>query len=78
MDADILPFLTGRAFDEEATKAMGQAFDVASRNLHDRGQPAIVREIIARRIIDVASRGERDPEELARRALMALGIETVR
>jgi hypothetical protein len=42
--------------------------------LHDRGQPQVVQEIIAKRIIDIAMTGERDPDELARRALQALGL----
>lgn len=74
MDADIVPFLKDHAFDENATKVMGEAFEKASRNLHDKGQPHIVREVIAKRIIEIATTGERDPDELARRALMALGV----
>jgi hypothetical protein len=60
--ASILPFLrnTGAAFDEHATEAMGEAFDAACRELHDKGQPQIVYEVIAKRIIDAAKRGERD------------------
>jgi hypothetical protein len=42
--------------------------------LHDKGQPDVVQEVIARRIIDFASTGEREPGELARRALRALGL----
>ena len=53
MSADILPFLKGRFFDADATRAMGEAFDHARRMLHDRGQPTIVQELIARRIIDI-------------------------
>jgi len=54
----ILPFVrkTGIAFDDRATKTMGEAFDAACRALHDAGQPPIVYEIIAKRIIDVAKR----------------------
>jgi hypothetical protein len=31
--------------------------------------------VIARRIIDIAATGERDPDQIARRALEALGVE---
>ena len=44
--ASILAFIKkadiGAVFDDHATKAMGQAFDDACKDLHDRGQPSIV------------------------------------
>jgi hypothetical protein len=70
-----LAFLKGRSFDPETTRIMGLAYDKATRGLHDRGQPMIVQEIIAKRIIDFATGGERNPDQLAKRALEALGIE---
>ena len=39
-------------FDDEATRIMGEAFDTACEGLQDTGQPALVREIIAKRIIE--------------------------
>jgi hypothetical protein len=39
---------------------MGEAFDDACKELHDTGQPPIVYEVIAKRIIDAAKNGERD------------------
>ena len=54
---------------------MGEAFDKARKLLHDRGQPAMVQEIIAKRIIDIARTGERDPEKMCKQALAAFGIE---
>jgi hypothetical protein len=71
----ILPFLNGAAFDPEHVEAMGRAFDKASRSLHDKGQPAIVQEIIARRIVEVAQTGERDPDKLSLLALKKLGMD---
>jgi hypothetical protein len=38
------------------------------------GGPDLVRQIIAKRIIEVARKGERDPDELRARALQALGF----
>jgi len=35
---------------------MGEAFDAACEELHDKGQPIIVYEVIAKRIIDAAKR----------------------
>jgi hypothetical protein len=49
----ILPFFKSEGFDPEATSAMGAAFDLARRELHDQGQPDLVREVIAKQIIKV-------------------------
>ena len=54
---------------------MGEAFDSACKELHDTGQPAIVYEVIAKRIIDGAKIGERDPVRLRNAALAALGFD---
>ena len=72
--ADIVPFLAGQSFDPAMIRIMGEAFDTARRGLHDQGQPAVVQEIIARRIIAIAATGVRDPEQLALQALESLGI----
>ena len=73
--ADILPFLKGRSFDAETTRIMGEAFDMTTRALHDSGQPPVVQELIARRIIGIAAKGVRDPVQLSQQALQALGID---
>jgi hypothetical protein len=70
----IIPFGRGQAFDEQTTKIVGDAFDKTLIELHDSGQPELVREIIARLILNEASRGERDPERLCALALVSLGI----
>jgi hypothetical protein len=61
-----------RSFDAESTALICQAFDKASRALNDRGQPDSVKEIIARRIIEIAARGERDPDRMSQGALTSL------
>jgi hypothetical protein len=78
--AHIIDFIrsTDGAFDAQATALLAQAFDKACAELHDRGQPIIVREIIARRIIEIAGRGERDPEQLCSAALTSLGLPASR
>ena len=48
------------------------ASDSACRELHDSGQPSIVYEVIARRIIDATGTGERDPVRLRNVGLAAL------
>jgi hypothetical protein len=60
-------------FDDHATKVMGEAFDAACKDLHDTGQPSIVYEVVATRIIEIAKSGERDPEKLRDWALTAFG-----
>jgi hypothetical protein len=70
----ILPFVRASVeFDEETTRLMGEAFDAARASLRDRGRPEIVYEIIARRIIQAAKKGERDPIRLRDAGLAALG-----
>jgi hypothetical protein len=60
-------------FDDHATKVMGEAFDAACKDLHDTGQPSVVYEVVATRIIEAAKSGERDPEKLRDWALTAFG-----
>jgi hypothetical protein len=65
------------SFDDAATSAMGEAFDQTCKSFRIIGCTATVREIIAMRIIDAATNGERDPARLCEQALMILGIEDV-
>jgi hypothetical protein len=68
--ATVLSFLLNRPdFDDEATRT----FDAACKGLQDGGQPDLVREIIAKRIIEAAKKGERDPVRLRDAGLAALG-----
>jgi hypothetical protein len=65
--------LTG-AMDREATAVMMEAFNKACQSLQDWGQPDVITDIVAQRIIEVAEMGERDPEQLCERALKSLGF----
>jgi hypothetical protein len=75
--ADILQFVrSNTSFDPETLAILGAAFDRATVNLHDTGQPAVVCEIMAGRIIAAAMTGERDPDRLcqiATRGIRAAG-----
>ena len=75
--ASILLFIrkAGTVFDDQATQIIGEAFDSACKELHDTGQPSIVYEIIAKRIIDAAKAGERGLVRLRNAGLMALGFD---
>jgi hypothetical protein len=65
----IRSFVTPGEFDPEALAAIVEAFDAACKALDDTGQPKIVLEVIAQRIIEAARRGERDPVRLVKAAL---------
>jgi hypothetical protein len=70
---NVLPFLAHNVFDADTTKALGEAYDAACAELGDGKQPELVKEVIAKRIIEAARRGERDPHRLCTKALDALG-----
>jgi hypothetical protein len=61
--------------DAETTRAMDDAFDQICQHLQDTGQPEIVREVIANKIIDAAKRGERDPGRLRDIVLGSFGLQ---
>jgi len=75
--ASILPFIRkdGAVFDDRVTQLMGEAFDNACKELHDTGQPAIVYEVIAKRITDAAKAGERDLVRLRNAGLGSLAVD---
>ena len=60
------------ALDPEELTAMNQAYDLACRTLQNIGQLEVDREIIARRILRAAERGERDADKLCERAIHGL------
>jgi hypothetical protein len=74
MTARVIPFFRDVSFDPDTTHIMGQAFDAACKELHDIGQSDLVKSVIAKRIIEVAKTGERDPNQLRDRALRAFGL----
>ena len=71
-------FVGHSIYDPEAVRAMSLAYEAALQQLHDRGQPAIVREVIARRIMELAALGERQPERLCATVLSELGVASRR
>jgi len=71
MMGTILTFLPRGVFDSGQTRVLGEAFDAVCAALHDTGQPDIVQEVIARRILAAARRGVKDPERLRDAALVA-------
>ena len=63
----------GSVFDDQATKAMGEAFDAAWKVLDETGQSSDIYEAVARCIIEIAKSGERDTQQLRNSALTAVG-----
>jgi hypothetical protein len=71
----ILKFIPPDAiFDPETAAMLGAVFDNTIAALRDKGQPDIVKEAIAKRILALAAKGERNPERLREAALFALGV----
>ena len=65
----IRTFLQPGAFEPEEIASMSEAFEAACKELGDAGQPEVMREILAQRIIAAAKLGERDPVRLRKAAL---------
>jgi hypothetical protein len=75
----IVPLLAQSAFDPETIETLVSVFETAWRKVEQSGSklasPAYKRaaqEIIAKRIIEMAQRGERDPHDLAEDAVSYL------
>jgi hypothetical protein len=64
-------------FDDEATLAMGIAFDQACSSLRHFARVDRVRELVAKRIIEAAKNGERDPIRLHSQAITGFSIDDV-
>ena len=60
---------------DEASRITGEPFDAACKALQDTRQHTLAREIIAKRIIEAAKKGERDPVRLRKAGLAALGYD---
>jgi hypothetical protein len=72
---EILRFIRpDTVFDAEATSALIAAYEQAIAHLHDSGQ--LVREVIAKKIIARAMKGERDPNRLCASVLASIGLPT--
>jgi hypothetical protein len=61
-----------KAFDSETIAVLAAAYAKASAGIENRGQPEIMRHVAARRIIALASKGERDPDRLCAAALVTV------
>jgi hypothetical protein len=74
--AQIVQFLRpAESFEPEILEALGKAYEMAIAALHDIGQPTVVREVLAKRIIRAAQKGEHDPGALCAIALAAFNSD---
>ena len=73
MEAAVIPLFGDRAFDDLATKNMGLAYYIACRSVHPTGKPPVIQEMLAKKILQAAQTGERDPDRLASMAIAMLG-----
>jgi hypothetical protein len=72
----MVALLSDAAFDSETTELLGAAFEAAWEKVNGAGsalakgpEAALTREALAKRIIELAKRGERDPDRLVENAL---------
>jgi hypothetical protein len=70
-----MPMRSFGGFDPEAIAEMTEALDAAFEELQDTGEPDVVRERIANRIIAAAKLGERDPARLLEAALQITSMK---
>jgi hypothetical protein len=71
----IIQFIRGPVFDAADIKVMSAAYNKAIEHIYSFGRPnAIVKWIMATRIISLTKDGERDPKRLREKALAACGF----
>jgi hypothetical protein len=64
--------IEGAAFEPEIVALLIQAYDAAVKRV-GKGQPPLVLETLAKRIIEIAGNGERDPQKMIEYAIR--GVE---
>ena len=62
--SSVLRFIPMDVFDDATVRNIGRAFGLACKELNDAGQPDVVHEVMIRRIIAAARRGERGVKRL--------------
>jgi hypothetical protein len=64
-----------QCFDAETTALLCRIFDETCEKAHEEARLNSVRVAIARRLIEIAGRGERDPDTMCEAALASLGLK---
>jgi hypothetical protein len=70
----IYKLIANGSFDPDEIAVMKAAYEAALAELDVTEQNGPITELIARAILNVTLRGERDPKEIKERALNALGL----
>lgn len=68
----VLRFIPIGVFDDATVRDIGRAFDLACKQLNDSGQPDVVHEVMIKRIIAAARKGESDVKRLRDAGLTGL------
>jgi hypothetical protein len=71
---DLIHRTRGVSFSPEEIETMVAAYDVVRKKLHDRGQPEMVNELIAKRIIELGKTKALDSKEMAKTVLSSFGL----
>jgi len=66
--------LEGVSFSPEEVRAMTTAYEAVRKKLHDRGQPELVNEIIAKRVVEVGKTKALNAAEMTSRVLKSFGL----
>jgi len=74
---NIKPFLPNISFSPEIITLMAVAFEKVCYSLHSSGE-RVVEEIVAKKIIELTQRGERDPIRMKEETLKSLRMECLR
>ena len=69
-----IPFFDAASIRQESVRIIGEAYDTAVIELHDLGQPALVNELLAKRIIELVTKGHRNPKQVSDQVLLDVGI----
>ena len=75
MSAPFVSPFSQASSDPKLVDVMDNAYAKACRMLHDKGQPAVVQEVMAGRIIEIVKAGERDPDRICLRVMADLGLQ---
>jgi hypothetical protein len=73
--APFVPPFSQASSDAHIVAIMGTAYTKTCKMLHDKGQPSLVQEVIAGRIIEIVRSGERDPDRICLRVITDLGLQ---
>ena len=75
MSAPFVSPFSQASSDARLVGVMDIAYAKACKMLHDKGQPSLVQEVMAGRIIEIVKAGERDPDRICLRVMADLGLQ---